>query len=89
MNRCPLDVAAFKPVPSRLKIHPVEKPVGVMKLLIEVSTLPGEAVFDPFAGSGVVGEAALKLKRNVVLIEKDKDSYNGVCERIRKIQEKP
>lgn len=89
LNRCPLDVAAFKPVPSRLKIHPVEKPVGVMKLLIEVSTLPGEAVFDPFAGSGVVGEAALKLKRNVVLIEKDKDSYNGVCERIRKIQEKP
>tara|TARA_Y100000310_G_scaffold247602_1_gene253219 strand:- start:9630 stop:10880 length:1251 start_codon:yes stop_codon:yes gene_type:complete len=86
LNRNPLDVAVFKPVPSRLRIHPVEKPVGVMKLLIEVSTLPGEVVLDPFAGSGVVGEAALKLKRDVVLIEKDKNSYNGVCERIRKIQ---
>lgn len=32
-------------------------------------TRQGETVLDTFAGSGVVGEAALNLKRNCILIE--------------------
>ncbi|KKN19967.1 hypothetical protein LCGC14_0940190 [marine sediment metagenome] len=85
LNRNPLDVLSYKIVPSRLRIHPTEKPVALMQVLIETSTLPGELVLDPFAGSGCVGEAALRAKRDCILVEKDKDSYNGICERMRRL----
>ena len=85
LNRNPLDVLNYKIVPSRLRIHPTEKPVALMQALIEVSTLPGEVVGDPFAGSGAVGEAAFRAKRDAVLVEQNKDSYNSMCERMRKL----
>ena len=89
LNRNPLDVLNYKIVPSRLRINPTsEKPVALMQMLIEVSTLPGELVLDPFAGSGATGEAAFRAKRDCILVEKDKDSYNSLCERMRKLEVK-
>jgi len=85
LNRNPLDVLNYKIVPSRIRIHPTEKPVALLQMLIEVSTLPGELVIDPFAGSGAVGEAAFRAKRDSILVEKDEGSYNSMCERIRKL----
>jgi site-specific DNA-methyltransferase (adenine-specific) len=38
-------------------IHPTEKPVGVLEILIRTSCPPGGLVGDWFAGSGAVGEA--------------------------------
>lgn len=40
--------------------YPTEKPVRVSEVLIEQSAEVGELVFDPFCGSGSVGEAALR-----------------------------
>ncbi len=39
-------------------------------------------VLDQFAGSGVLGEAALKTHRDSILIEKDFETFNKMCERI-------
>lgn len=39
--------------------YPAEKPVGVLRTLVEQSTLPGQLILDPFCGSGSTGEAAL------------------------------
>jgi len=36
----------------RNRWHPTQKPVPLLRLLIEKSTLPGECVVDPFAGAG-------------------------------------
>lgn len=45
------------------KIHPTQKPVGVIRRLIELFTDPGDVVIDPVAGSGVTLLAAEQLGR--------------------------
>lgn len=41
------------------KPYPTEKPVDLLRVLVRQSSSGGEAVVDPFCGSGSVGEAAL------------------------------
>jgi site-specific DNA-methyltransferase (adenine-specific) len=60
--------------------HPTQKPIALMEKLIEMATLPGDTILDPFAGSGTTGVACLNTGRKFILIEKD-PSY---CEIIRK-----
>jgi site-specific DNA-methyltransferase (adenine-specific) len=38
-------------------------------IILQYVTYEGEVVLDSFAGSGVVGEAALNIKRSCILIE--------------------
>lgn len=40
-----------------------------MRYLIQLVSLPGDTVIDPFGGSGTTGEAAQALGRNAILIE--------------------
>ena len=54
-----------------MKQHPAQKPVEVMRWLINAVTRPGEMVCDPFAGSGTTGIAALQLGRCFYGIETD------------------
>jgi DNA modification methylase len=51
--------------------HPSEKPVDVMRQIIESSSCLGELVLDPFMGSGSTIVAAMLTGRRVVGIEKD------------------
>jgi DNA modification methylase len=51
------------------KRHPAQKPVPVMRWLINAATQPGEHVCDPFTGSGTTGIAALQLGRRFTGIE--------------------
>lgn len=60
--------------PSVAKSYQTEKAAELMKALIMQSTLKGETVLDPFAGSGVTGAEALKAGRNAVLVEKSQES---------------
>ena len=46
------------------KIHPTQKPVGVLKRLIEIFTDPGDVVIDPCAGSGTTLRACMELGRH-------------------------
>ena len=46
------------------KIHKAQKPVKLLKRLIEIFTDPGDVVIDPVAGSGSTLRAALELGRN-------------------------
>ena len=57
------------------KIHPTQKPVNVLKRLIEIFTDPGDVVIDPCAGSGATLRAAYELGRNSYGFEIDK----GFC----------
>jgi len=59
--------------------HPTQKPVELVARALRNSTVAGETVLDPFAGSGPVLIAAAKLGRRAVLIEKDP----GYCDVIR------
>lgn len=58
-------------------IHPTQKPVELIKTLIEYSTTPGQFVFDPYAGSGSTVVAARECGREAVGIEKRADYVEG------------
>lgn len=57
------------------KIHPTQKPIPVLKRLIEIFTDPGDVVVDPVAGSGSTLRAAAELNRNAFGFEIKKDMY--------------
>lgn len=44
-------------------LHPTQKPVRLMQALIELTTQPGQLVFDPFCGSGSTLVAAQNVNR--------------------------
>lgn len=50
--------------PNIPKIHETQKPVKLLKRLIEIFTDPGDVVIDPCAGSGSTLRAACELGRN-------------------------
>lgn len=57
------------------KIHPAQKPVSVLKRLIEIFTDEGDVVIDPCAGSGSTLRAAMELGRNAYGFEVSRDFY--------------
>lgn len=63
------------------KTHPTEKPFELGRQLMELSSIEGEVVLDPFAGSGGLILAAHQNKRRVIAIEKDQDYFNILKER--------
>lgn len=57
------------------KVHPSEKPIDLLKILIENSSKEGEIVLDCFAGSGNTCKTSKELKRNFIGIEIDPIYY--------------
>jgi len=68
------------------KIHPTQKPVGLLKKLISIFTDVGDVVVDPCAGSGSTLVASAQLKRKGFGFEIKKEFHKPASEWI--IQEK-
>lgn len=66
------------------KRHPTEKPVELMKVLIENSSNAGDIILDPFMGSGSTAIAARQLGRSFIGIDKDEKYFSIAKERIAK-----
>lgn len=64
------------------KIHPTQKPVNVLKRLIEIFTDEGDVVIDPCAGSGSTLRAALELGRSSYGFEIDRKFYDEAKEKM-------
>ena len=62
------------------KIHPTQKPVAILKQLIEIFTDEGDVVIDPVAGSGTTLRASRELNRNCYGFEVDKNFYKRATE---------
>lgn len=58
--------------PTRNREHPTAKPVKLFARLVENSTIQGETVLDPFAGSGTTLIACEQLGRRACCLEKDR-----------------
>ncbi len=63
-------------------IHPTEKPVGLLEILIRTSCPEGGLVGDWFAGSGTAGEACRMSGRRYFGFEIDADMAGKACARI-------
>lgn len=64
------------------KIHPTQKPIKLLKRLIEIYTDPGDVVIDPCAGSGSTLRAARELGRNAFGFEVSTKTYNEAIEKM-------
>lgn len=70
------------------KIHPTQKPVNLLKQLIEIFTDEGDVVIDPCAGSGTTLRAAAELGRNAYGFEIDRKFYKEAKEKMLVLPEK-
>lgn len=66
--------------------HPTEKPVPLLRELIEMSSKPGDVVLDPFAGVGSTLVAAVLEGRRAIGIELDENYCRIAVERLQAIQ---
>lgn len=64
-------------------LHDTEKPVELMKILIDNSSKENDIVIDPFMGIGSTGVAAKELNRRFVGIEIDETYFNIAKRRIK------
>ncbi|POB94924.1 hypothetical protein CRN53_09170 [Vibrio vulnificus] len=64
------------------KVHPTEKPVELMEILISNSSKENDVIFDPFAGSGATLQAAKNLNRNAIGIELDEEYFDVGSKRL-------
>lgn len=51
--------------------HPTQKPVAVMRQIIEAVSKPGDVILDPYMGSGTTGVAAVQAGRRFVGVESE------------------
>lgn len=56
-------------------LHPTQKPLALMKYLIEMVTIEGQVVLDPFCGSATTLVAAKELGRKYIGIEQNEEFY--------------
>ncbi len=70
--------------PERLSApkHPAQKPVSILKKMIEIATNKNDIIFDPFMGVGSTGVAAIELERRFIGVELDKDYFEAANNRI-------
>ena len=68
------------------KIHPTEKPIDLMRIMIENSTKKNEIVLDQFIGVGSTAIACIASNRQFIGIEKDPEYHRLACERVEKEQ---
>ena len=65
--------------------HPTQKPISILKKMIEIASNEDDIIFDPFMGVGSIGVAALELERRFIGIELDENYFNAAKKRIDSI----
>jgi site-specific DNA-methyltransferase (adenine-specific) len=62
--------------------YPTQKPVGILRRIIQASSKPGDVVLDFFAGSGTTGFVANELGRKFILVDQNPESIEVIKMRI-------
>jgi site-specific DNA-methyltransferase (adenine-specific)/modification methylase len=68
------------------RYHPTQKPIKLMRRIIEDLTKPGDVICDPFMGSGTTGVACVQTGRNFIGIEIDPGYFAIAKRRIEEAQ---
>jgi DNA modification methylase len=85
--RYPRTVQYFKTAESEGKVlHPTQKPVSMFEYLIQTYSNKDDIILDNCAGVGTTALAAIKSERKYICIEKDKNYYQIMNERIAKLE---
>ena len=62
--------------------YPTQKPLGVVRRIVQASSRPGDMLLDPFAGSGTLGAVAFELGRRFVLVDDNPEALDVMTRRL-------
>lgn len=62
-------------IAGQCRVHPLQRPDDLLRIMIENSTSPGHMVLDCFAGSGSTLKVARDLQRKAIGFELDEGNY--------------
>ena len=65
--------------------YPTQKPLGVLRRILQASANPGDVVLDFFAGSGTTGEAALERGCSFILMDNNPEALRVMRERFAEV----
>ena len=63
--------------------YPTQKPLGVIRRIVQASSIPGDTVLDFFAGSGTTGAACLELERRFILVDNNIEALHVMADRFQ------
>jgi site-specific DNA-methyltransferase (adenine-specific) len=63
--------------------YPTQKPLGILRRVIQASSRPDATVLDFFAGSGTTGVAALEFGRSFILVDDSPQAMEVMARRFR------
>jgi len=69
--------------------YPTQKPEALVRRFVQASSRPGDLCLDPFAGSGTLGAAAVKLGRRYLLMDERPEAVEVMRARLAAIEPVP
>lgn len=72
----------FESDKNDIGLHPTQKPLKLMKYLVELVSIENQTILDPFAGSGSTLLACKELNRKYIGFENNQNYYQIACERL-------
>ena len=85
-KRYPKNIIRSSNASQKNKLHPTQKPVGLLEYLIRTYTLENETVLDFTIGSGTTAVACINTGRNFIGIEKDEKYFDIANKRIEEAE---
>ena len=77
------NIIKFQAPKGKNRFHPTQKPVELIKKLINLTTNAGDIVLDPFMGSGTTAVACIEANRNYIGFEISKEYWEQSMNRIK------
>lgn len=81
-GKSPTNVLNFDFTDDEQRVHEAQKPLSLLRFLIDLTTREGQLVLDPFMGSGSTGLAARQLGRRFIGIEQSADHFCTATRRL-------
>jgi len=88
-NKRPRSIYHIDRLSACALLHPTQKPLALMKAILNDLTVPTSVILDPFMGSGTTGVACVQTGRNFIGIEIDPTYYAIAEKRIAEAQMQP
>lgn len=74
---------------SDIRMHPTQKPLGVIEWCINHLPPESKSILDPFMGSGTTLVACAKMGRKGIGIELDEEYFEIACKRVQEAYDQP
>jgi site-specific DNA-methyltransferase (adenine-specific) len=66
--------------------YPTQKPLGILRRVVDASSNPGDVVMDFFAGSGTIGDVCLHGNRRFILIDNNIEAVEVMAKRFAGVE---